>query len=478
MSVVWQVALDEWRYWRRTKLGITVLFVGLVLCLAAVLVNGIALTQTAHDRHELQHAAESRFLEQPDRHPHRMVHYGHYVFRAPAPLSIIEPGVDAYTGTAIFLEGHRQNSAMFADQRQSSGMTRFSSLSPSLLVQVFVPLFIIMIGYASVTREREQGTLNMLIVQGVSVGRFLWGKFLALLAAAALLLLPFAVAGIVAVFNGESFTLSLGFVAGYWVYLLIWCAFVLTVSAIAPKSSVSFAVLITMWLVLCVLLPRLSSSTAAAMVPSMSKLETDFTVIEALSKLGDGHNADDPAFAKLKANILVQYGVNKIDDLPFNYRGMVAQYSETQLTQVLNKYAEQRMETEYEQARMARQFGWLTPMVAVRSFSMMMAGTSLETHHRFLREAEAIRFEFVQALNKAHQDNLDYKTDIDRYSSAESLQAARVDASHWQVLRSFNFQPSSQQQRGFDSLIFVAQLLMWLALVIALLVFAKARVQA
>jgi len=458
MSAVSQITRDEWRFWRRTKTATIILFIGTLLTIISAVVNTIKMEDATHERHHLQQASESRFLDQPDRHPHRMVHYGHYVFRTPSPLSIIEPGVDAFTGTSIFLEGHRQNSAMFSDQRQASGMTRFSSLTPSFLLQVLVPLFVILIGYACITREKEAGTLNIMITQGVNLWHLLVGKYLALVASGLLMLTPLIVASVWATTTGEPLMLTSSFIAGYVLYILIWSGIVLIVSALSKKSSASFATLVGLWIVLCILVPRMGSSSAAIIAPSLGKLESDFAVFEALRKLGDGHNAADPAFEQLKKNLFAKYGVDKVDELPINFRGTVAQYSEQKLTAVLNQFAEQRMQEELSQAQIARQFGWLTPTTAIRSFSMMIAGSSLETHHRFLREAEKLRFDFVQSLNQIHQDTLDYKADMNRHNDDKS---ARVSASNWQVLSEFSFTTDTPTTRLSNSIPYLLQLLFW-----------------
>ena len=475
MNVIKQVMFDEWRFWQRTKLATLVLIIGAVLTLASVVVNTMTMQAKAHDREHLQEASEARFIEQPDRHPHRMVHYGHYVFRTPSPLSILEPGVDAYTGTAIFLEGHRQNSAMFADQRQSSGMTRFSSLSPAFMLQLILPLLIVLIGYATLTREKEAGTLNIMLTQGVDKSQLIFGKFLALAAGGMVLLLPFVVASVFAWVAGESLLVTVSFIMGYLLYILLWCAIVVCVSASSKRGSASFAALIAIWVVLCMLVPRIGSSAAAAIVPSPGKLEADFAVLDELRKLGDGHNANDPAFEKLKQNMLAQYDVESVEELPINFRGVVAQYSEKKLTDVLNQFAEQRMDDELAQAEIARLFGWLSPTVALRTYSMMVSGTNLETHHRFLREAEILRFDFVQALNRLHQDELDYQTDKDRYKDAANAKAARVDASHWQVLSDFDFVPQAGSVRIQEGLLYLAQLVFWLVLLVILIQQASRR---
>lgn len=473
MKAINLIARDELRFWQRTELAASVLIIGALLTLVSAIVNTLEMQHATHEREHLQQTSESRFLEQPDRHPHRMVHYGHYVFRTPTPLSIIEPGVDAYTGTSIFLEGHRQNSAMFADQRQASGMTRFSSLTPSFLLQVLVPLFIILIGYASITREREAGTLNIMITQGINLWHLLMGKYFALVGAGLLMLLPLISAAAVAVLTGESILAASSFVLGYVFYILIWAGIVLAVSASSKKNSASFATLLSLWVVLCILLPRIGSSSAVAITPSQGKLEADFAVLEELRKLGDGHNAADPAFEQLKKNLLAKYNVDKIEDLPVNFRGTVAQYSEAKLTKVLNKFAEKRMDEELSQAQNARHFGWLTPTTAIRSFSMMIAGTSLETHHRFLREAEALRFDFVQGLNQIHQDKLSYAADMNRHNDDKG---ARLDSSNWQLLSSFSFQPASAETRLTRSLPYAIQLLFWTFVVVVLLRLATRRI--
>ena len=68
----------------------------------------------------------------------------------------------------------------------------------------------------------------------------------------------------------------------------------------------------------CIVMPRIASSTASASIVSPGKLETDFAVIAELRKLGDGHNANDPAFSQLKASLLRQYSVQTVEELPIN----------------------------------------------------------------------------------------------------------------------------------------------------------------
>lgn len=469
VSQIWCVAKDEWRYWFRSKVAISVLIIGVILTFSSVVVTAFKMHELSVDRQAMQHASEESFMQQPDKHPHRMVHYGHYVFRTPSPLSMLDPGVDAYTGNSIFLEGHRQNSAMFAEQKQGTGLNKLGNLSPAFIVQVLAPLLLILIGYSAISRERESQTLSFLLAQGTSIFTLIIGKSVALFSVICLIVFPLSLSGVFAIFQGESSVVVGSFLFAYTLYLSAWVLLVLLFSTALSKNSASFTALTFVWILLCIAMPRIASTTAAVSVPAAGKLETDFAVIAELRKLGDGHNANDPAFAQLKQSLFEQYNVDSVEALPINFRGLVASKSEAELSQVLQQFSEQRMQHELQQTQISRNFGWLSPKVAIQALSMISAGTSLETHHRFIRETEALRFNFVQSLNKAHMEQLNYLDDINRNNGEEGWKKARVSATNWQMIEGFNFIIDDANTRLSQSSQAFFQLLLWTAILLVLI---------
>lgn len=461
-AVIWEIARDEWRYWRRSKVAMFALLIGLAFTVLAVVVSAMHAVEVEHQREHAQQQSEDAFISQPDRHPHRMVHYGHYAFKTPPPLSMLDPGVNTYTGNTIFLEGHRQNSATFADQKQSSGATILGALTPAFVLQVMAPLLLLIMGYSVFSRERETQTLSILAAQGLAYGNLVLGKVTALLLVVMLMLIPLCIAAVVIFFQGES-VLSLSvFLVSYLVYLIIWVLIIVAISLWAKNNTVSFTSLTFVWLALCILTPRLATNSAAVAVPVAGKLEKDFALIAELRQLGDGHNANDKAFSQLKANLLKKYQVTQVEDLPVNFRGIVARESEAELTLVMNRYAEERMDEELKQSIFARQFGWLSPHIVLRSLSMLIADTSLEAHHRFLRETENLRFQFVQALNQTHVTKLSYVDDMNRNKSEEAGQRARISAENWKVIEGFNFRAAASAERVNQSITALLQLFAWL----------------
>ena len=447
MNRIFAIAREESRLWLRSRLALYTLLIFAVLLTATSVTTSLRMSEEHRHRSEQQALAEETFLSQPDRHPHRMVHYGHYVFRTPPPLAMIDPGVDAVTGQSIFLEGHRQNTAMFADARASADLGGFEGLTAALVYQLFVPLLLIALGHGLIIREREENTLAPLLAQGVTGNELYAGKWVALAGVALALLLPLAVVSAAAVAGGGSLSAGAGVIGLYALYLLVWCSLILLVSALVQSRPLSLGILALFWLGAALIVPRMAVETASTVMPIPGKLQTDLRMQEELREVGDGHNAGAPQYLQLRANLLAQYDVERVEDLPVNFRGVVAEDAEAGMAEVMNKYAEERMALEARQAGFAEYFGWLSPVVAVSAGSRALSGTDLATHHRFLREAEEVRFDFVQGLNRVHVEQLAYNDDINRSLNEEANRRTRMSAENWNVLDEFSFQPAATGER-------------------------------
>ncbi|MBC6402492.1 MAG: DUF3526 domain-containing protein [Hyphomonadaceae bacterium] len=447
MNSMWLIAREEWRYWVRSRLArVSVLiFVGLII--ASSLFSTLQTLDARHQRLHQQEVAEQTFLSQPARHPHRMVHYGHYAFRPPPPLAVFDPGIDVVTGQSIFLEGHRQNTAMFADARAQAKAGGFGILTPAMVYQILFPLLLIIIGHDIVAREREARTLAPLMGQGVTGITLYCGKALALLGLVGVLALPVLLVSVMSVLLGESIPAGLFLTLTYALFLTCWSALLLLVSFAFKTRGIILAVLMLFWLFGTLIIPRIAVATGDASFPTEGKILTDLRMKDDLREIGDGHNDADPTFSKLKAELLAQYNVGNVEDLPMNFRGVVASTAEARLTKTLNDYAEKRMERESRQSRIIRDFGALSPFLAVGHASKSIAGTDLKSHHRFLREAEVLRFGYVQALNEVHAGQIAYSDDINRSSDQGAEKRTRVDPENWRVLKQFRFETSGTNAR-------------------------------
>lgn len=461
MKRVWIIARGELRLMRRSRLALVGL-VTLVLLSAVAAVTSWRQIETARlARAASQQAADAAFDRQPDRHPHRMVHYGSYAIRPVGPLAAFDPGVDPFTGTVLYLEGHRQNSTTFGAARESSGLIRFGQLTPAFVLQTLAPLLLVFLGFASIAREREQGGLRALRAHGASAGEIVAGKALALglvaVAAAAPALLALALAAGQA---PDETSVAALIALAYVVYLLVWAALITAASALARSSQAALIALISVWAVTIILVPRAAAAIAGITAPLPSRAETELRINADLRRLGDSHNPNDPFFAAFRARLLKQHGVAKVEDLPFNYRGAVSAEGEALTSKLFRDYAAASARIQREQSARLKSLAWASPALAVRHASMLGAATDLDTHLAFLAQAEAYRYDMVQRLNRMHTELVAAGDDATRNRDIAAERRSRVSAANWRTIPEFAFVAAPVAHRA----IAVAGSLSWLAL--------------
>lgn len=471
MSPVRLIALDELRLLARNRVAAVAIVLLVLLTLVAVVTSWSDQRSVADTRARQQAAAAAAFEAQPDRHPHRVVHYGNFIYRPLGPLAAFDPGIDAFTGNSMFLEGHRQNTANFGDVRQSSPLVRFGQLTPAFVLQAVAPLLLIFLGYGALARERERGTLRPLLVQGATRGAIVRGKLAALGLVALLIGLP-AMLGLLLVVGQPGATLlPMAMLAlGYFSYLALWTVIVVLVSALARRSRDALLALVALWAVAVVLLPRVAPDIAGAAVPLTNRLETDVAIARDLRRLGDSHNANDPTFAAFKRATLKRYGMTRVEDLPVNYKGLLAVEGERITSKLFDHYANESFAAQARQNAVVDAVGLLSPAIALRALSMAAAGTDFAGHRRFLEQAEAYRYDLVQRLNRLQADGVSYADDTSEDAGADRRK--RVDAANWDAMPRFTFQPPSGRDLAAGAVPGLAMLMGWLAVAIGGLVLA------
>ena len=467
-TVAW-IAHDEWRAMRRSRVTLAAGGIALLLALAATLVGIEKKHVIDSERTRYQAAADQQWNAQPDRHPHRVVHYGHYVFRPLSPLAFFDFGVDPFTGHTLYLEGHRQNSANFSDASQSSVLLRFGLLTPAFVLQTLVPLLVIFVAFGSVARERELGQLRMILAQGVSGMRLLTGKLLSHAALTALVSSPaLAALTAIAILSEGTATQSVLMILGYVMYLLLWVCVAVLVSAFVSRARHALMALVGVWIATVILLPRILPDMASASIQLPTRIETDVAIHKDLAAFGDSHDPDDPYFAKFREKTLAKYGVKRVEDLPVNYAGLLMAEGERMTSELFDRYMQDDFSRQDAQGRFVNTFSLLSPVLALRQMSMALAGTDRGSHQQFLIEAEKYRFALIQALNRLHAEEVRYKNDREQ----------RISHRHWQELPRFAYQAPGVGQVVRDHVIpALAMLGFWLVLLASAMVLLAKRLE-
>ena len=474
MSPLRLIARDELRLMLRNRVAVIAFALLVLLTLVAVVTSWSHQRGVAELRARQRATAEAAFDAQPDRHPHRVVHYGHFIFRPLGPLAAFDPGVDAFTGNSMFLEGHRQNSANFGDVRQSSLLVRFGQLTPAFVLQSVAPLLLIFLGFGVIARERERGTLQPLMLQGASRGQIVAGKLGALGLVALLAGLPAMLGFALIAGQPDALAAPMAVIAlGYAAWLALWTVAIVLVSARVRRSRDALLALLGLWAVVVVLVPRVAPDIASATWPLANRLQTDIAIARDLRGMGDSHNPDDPYFARFKQSVLARYGVTRIEDLPVNYKGLLALEGEKMTSSLFDRYAGESFAAQANQNALVSAIGVLSPAIALRDLSMAAAGTDFAGHRRFLEQAEAYRYDLVQRLNRLQAEAVSYANDT--ASDADADRRKRVSGDHWQAMPEFEFRQPDGATLASAALPGLAVVLIWLGAVSILLLLATRR---
>lgn len=383
-----------------------------------------------------QTVVEEQWLAQPDRHPHRVSHFGHFAFRPPGALSFFDLGVNAWVGHSIFLEAHKQHSANFASDQDASSLLRFSELSSANILLLIWPLLIIAMGFASVSGEQKSGTLRQLMSMGVSFRYLILGKSLSYILVSLIFILPVFILTLVLAINvgvgiSSEELIRVGLLFGvYMIYCLFWIGLTLLISSWLKEPKQALILLTSIWFILTILMPRMLAEFAHNQYPYQKRNDFELAVKLDNNKVGNSHNADDPYFNKFRAETLKKYGVESVDDLPINYNGLVMQEGERITAQIYNKHYQKQMKQFSAQQDFVSTFYWLNPYLFVRDFSMALTRADTRHFFNFEEQAEVHRYERTQKLNKLHTNEIHRHNDRDQ----------RADKSYWKSFTPFNYQ--------------------------------------
>lgn len=433
------------------------------LLLTAGLVGWQGHQKVNADREKNRTTVRELFLGQPDRHPHRVMHYGDVAIKPKSALSFFDFGVESYTGSAVLLEAHRQNTENFSEAGHSTSLLRFGEMTMALALQVFIPLLISFFCFSAVTREKEEGTLPMLLSQGLSMRTILLGKIGGgLLVVFAIVVPPIALFALILSLKAgfeidrEAMTRALFLIGAYGLYFGLWVAGAVLVSSLHRQSRNALLTLLGIWVLGCILMPKSLPALASHLYPVPSKAELDARIHEEIQKGIDGHNPADPRVEILKKALLAQHGVATVEALPINFGGVVMRVGEAHSASVYREHYGDLQEVYMKQNRLTGWAGWINPYLAVRSLSMKLSGTDYFQFVDFQREAERHRIDLMLKLTDLHIQEIKFEND----------RAQRIDRGHWEALPVFVYRPPGVASTLSDYRLELFSLFSWCLLMV------------
>lgn len=467
---MWQIIKNEWQYLSRSKLllGISVGF-ALVLLLAIQLGNYQHRKQAEAQAHAKKHLRE-QWESIDGMNPHGAAHYGTYVFKSPNLLNSLDEGVNSITGNVIRVEGHVQNEMVHSEASQMQAISRFGKLKSALLLKYIVPLLLIFLAFSSVSTEKQSGRLKLLILQGAkpnqlilakSISVWLYGLMLLVLVIGSYSLLNLRH------LNADIFERTMMFFGAYALYYFIISGLTVYFSARWQHATLALTSMLGIWIVWTVFLPNILMSSVEKWHPLPSRVDFNAAMREDRSKGIDGHNPSDKRAEELEQQVLKEYGVDSLSQLPINFDGIRMQADEDYGNQVWDKHFGHLREVLGQQKRSLQIGGIINPFISLDNTSKGFAATDNLHHQDFLLQVESYRRVFIKQLNDEHA-----------YGGSESGDWGwEADNAFYKSVPDFSYTPTPLASMLSFYLLDVGILLLWSFLTLGLLFYGTKNMQ-
>ena len=264
----------------RDLLGSTKFIVTFGVCVLLILLSfyvGASNYRTSQSQYE---AAQAENLRQMEGLTDWLSVRDYRIFLPPQPLASLVNGISNDIGRSVEVTGRGELDADDSRYNEEPLFAVFRFLDLEFIFQVVLSLMAILLGYDAISGEKETGTLRLTFANAVSRSAYVLGKLIGLFAAlcSALLLalgigtLFLPVMGIY-LSGDEWIRLGLIIVTGL-LYFGVFLTVSVFVSALTQRSSSSFMLLLTVWIVAVLIIPRASILLAgrAVDVPSVDTI--------------------------------------------------------------------------------------------------------------------------------------------------------------------------------------------------------------
>jgi len=458
------IVRKTWQDLFKGKQNLLITITVLLFCMLSIGIGFTKYTDSFSKIKEYREEVREHWEHRPDKHPHRMAHYGYLVFRIGHPLNIFDNGLDDYLGNVIFLEAHKQNTANLSEAGSSGTLVRFGAFSSAFILQSIVPLIILFLGFGLIVQERENATLKIISVQGASGRDIIWGKVLGLWLFSLCFLIPVIPVVFVAALMSQTtdsadilIRLSL-LLPAYMIYYFFISVLTVIVSANSKSTSSALIGLIGFWLLFIIVLPKGVQFAAQNLYPAPSRIAFETNLEKDILKSGDSHNPDDPHFKKIKDSLLAHYKVKTTNELPFNYGGFVMKEGEKISSRIYIRHQKELQTIYHKQQNLTDISGLINPAIAVKNFSMIATGTDFFSYTQFQKQAEEYRYQMAQHLN-----DLQIKY-ISNIKPEKGGPPAVIDKDNWKKFPDFNYQYTNVLDSLKEQSIPAVALLLWLAI--------------
>ena len=284
----------------------------------------------------------------------------------------------------------------------------FGSLDLTFIVTVVLSLFALLLTYDTICGEKEQGTLRLILTNAVPRDKIISAKIVGGLISTYLPILFGLLLGLMALsmfptirLGNEEWLRLFLIVVNFLLYLLVFFSLGLFVSSRTTRSTVSFLMLLAVWVLLVIIVPRAAVVVAGQLYPIPSSHEVQAEKNAILQEV-QGKALQERA-EYMKANPFEGGG----DQNREAWQKKLIEATEGLQERSLQKINERNAKVEASyvaKRRKQRQFAVALSRISPASLAtyaaMNLADTGLEKVDKFLADGRAYKLAWTDYVNK------------------------------------------------------------------------------
>jgi ABC-type transport system involved in multi-copper enzyme maturation permease subunit len=395
-----------------------------------------------------------------------------FMARQPNPLLFLAEGGDLDRPTSYYMMAKGYFSAS-APRPRDYKLPDIPKLDWAFLIKTIFSLYVVLLGYAAVCGEKEQGTLRLVLSNPVGRVRFLAAKYAAIMAAA---LIPLAVGcvislGILGVSLSQILTWGLAsrvlaLLALSAAYLSLFAFLSLLVSSVMRRSSLALLALLGAWVFFAVLIP----DTSGILAEKFAKVQSDYDAAKSI-----GPMIEKEIWGKIaglqprieKGELKTEGAIKAEADRAFEEGQEKVRFFEKSYEDALAA-----------RARLARSLARISPVALFQYAAEDLAGSGVDREEAFREDLRAYSRQFDAYVLKKNgklvgQSNWSFSTSVTLGGKTIRIESPRAEAYRGDMSDFSRFaERASRLGDGVkDAAGDIAGLLVW-NIVLALLAFA------
>lgn len=323
------------------------------------------------------------------------------IFLPPQPLATLVNGVSNDIGRTIEVRGRGELVNQDSRYGDDPIFAMFRFLDLEFVFSIVLTLFAILYGYDLINGEKERGTLRLTFSNAVPRNRYLAAKFIGSFLSMVLPLLVPVLAGMlmlpafgITLSGDEWLTLTFIIAAGF-LTVGVFLSLALFVSASTERSSTSFLVLLSVWIISVMILPRLSVIGADLFVTVPSVDEVTSQKSRYMSQIWNEDRSKLNSYTPPKTEDIqaVMTGFNK-------FMQGLADEREKKFNELSARLNEERRNRQTEQQQLAMLFSCLSPSALFTLAASEINGTSIRMEQRFLEQAKEYQRQYAAFMKE------------------------------------------------------------------------------